>query len=173
MAMADTDDPLAQALYTDMKTWLPGDILTKVDRASMANSLEVRAPFLDHHFVEWAATLPSELKLHRGTSKYILKRALDPLLPTRDPLPAKARVLDATMPAGFGGRFERDFAARLKVPILHDTGYFEPKELERLVDDHERGRQDHSAVLWLLLVFAGFLNASATEARPLFASKLV
>ena len=113
MAMADTDDPLAQALYTDIKTWLPGDILTKVDRASMANSLEVRAPFLDHQFVEWAATLPSDLKLHRGTSKYILKRALEPLLPPRDPLPAKARVFDADYPAGFEVRLR----ARLRSAI--------------------------------------------------------
>src|SRR6202030_1691851 len=80
-AAAPTDDPLSRAQYADIKTYLPGDILTKVDRASMANSLEVRAPFLDHGFVEWSAAIPSDLKLHRGEGKYILKRALEDRLP--------------------------------------------------------------------------------------------
>ena len=80
-AAADTDDPLGRALYTDLKTYLPGDILVKVDRMSMANSLECRAPFLDYRIVEFAASLPSEMKLRDGTSKYLLKRTLSRLLP--------------------------------------------------------------------------------------------
>ena len=64
--------------YADFKTYLPGDILTKVDRASMANSLEVRVPLLDHTLVEWAARLPSDLKLHGREGKYVFKDALEP-----------------------------------------------------------------------------------------------
>jgi asparagine synthase (glutamine-hydrolysing) len=158
MAMANTDDPLAQALYTDMKTWLPGDILTKVDRASMANSLEVRAPFLDHKFVEWAATLPSGLKLHRGTSKYILKRALDPLLPA-EILHRPKQGFSMPIAQWFRGPLRARLRSAIASPVLQDTGYFSGAELERLVDDHEHGRQDHSAILWLVLVFETFLGA--------------
>ena len=162
MAKANTDDPLAQALYTDFKTWLPGDILTKVDRASMANSLEVRAPFLDHQFVEWAATLPAGLKLHRGTSKYILKRALEPLLPRKILYRPKQGF---SMPIGqwFRGPLRARLRSAIGSPVLRDSEYFNGSELERLVDHHEQGRHDHSAILWLVLVFESFLNAGATS----------
>jgi len=78
---ADTDDTLSKIQYVDIKTYLTDDILTKVDRASMAVSLEVRAPLLDHKFLELAARIPSSLKLHNGTGKYIFKKALEPVLP--------------------------------------------------------------------------------------------
>src|SRR5262249_48965025 len=77
MRPADTDDPVAQAQYADIKTYLPGDILTEVDRASMATSLEVRAPILDHELVEWAAGLPTSLKLRGRQGKLVFKRALE------------------------------------------------------------------------------------------------
>jgi len=80
-AAAPTDDALSRVLYADIKTYLPGDILTKVDRASMASSLEVRAPFLDHRFAEWSARLPADLKLRNGEGKHVLKGALGALLP--------------------------------------------------------------------------------------------
>ena len=78
---ADTDDPMSRALYTDLKTYLPGDILVKVDRMSMANSLECRAPLLDYRIVEFAASLPMSMKRRPGSSKYILKKSLGKLLP--------------------------------------------------------------------------------------------
>ena len=81
MREAGSDDPVSRAQYVDIKTYLAGDILTKVDRASMATSLEGRVPLLDHVLVEWAATLPSHLRLHKGEGKYILKRALEPYVP--------------------------------------------------------------------------------------------
>ena len=71
----DGNDPLALIQYIDIKTYLVGDILTKVDRASMAHSLEVRVPFLDHKFVEWTATIPSHLKIKQGCGKYLLKKS--------------------------------------------------------------------------------------------------
>ena len=163
MAMANTNDPLAQALYTDIKTWLPGDILTKVDRASMANSLEVRAPFLDHQFMEWAATLPVELKLHRGTGKYILKRALEPVLP-REILYRPKQGFSMPLSHWFRGPLRAKLRNAIGSPMLQDTGYFRRGDLERLVDDHEQGRQDHSAILWLVLVFETFLSRCRKKA---------
>ena len=78
---ADTEDTLSRIQYVDIKTYLTDDILTKVDRASMANSLEVRAPILDHKFMELAARIPSSLKLRGRVGKYIFKKTLEPLLP--------------------------------------------------------------------------------------------
>ncbi len=78
---APTDDPLAQIQYIDLKTYLVGDINTKVDRAAMAHSLEVREPLMDHPLVEWMATLPSSLKIRGGEQKCLLKKAMEPYLP--------------------------------------------------------------------------------------------
>ena len=158
MANAKSDDPLTQALYTDFNTWLPGDILTKVDRASMANSLEVRAPLLDHQFVEWAATLPATLKLHSQHSKYIFKRALEPLLP-REILYRPKQGFSMPLARWFRGPLRAMLRRAIASPLLHDTGYFQEAALARLVDDHEQGRQDHSAILWLVVVFETFLRA--------------
>ena len=160
MRSANTKDPLAQALYTDLKTWLPGDILTKVDRASMANSLEVRAPFLDHKLIEWAATLPSGLKLRGGTGKYILKRALEPFLP-REILYRPKQGFSMPLSQWFRGPLRTKVRSAAASPALLDTGYFRRPQLDQLIEDHERGRNDNSAVLWLILVFEGFLRARA------------
>jgi len=80
-ARANTDDPLSLIQYIDLHTYLAGDINTKVDRASMAHSLEVREPLMDHELVEWLATLPSSIKVHRGEGKYLLKKAMERHLP--------------------------------------------------------------------------------------------
>ena len=76
MNAADTDDVLAQAQYADIKTWLPGDILTKVDRASMANSLEVRCPMLDFRFAQWSAGIRPDQKLHGATGQISAEKSL-------------------------------------------------------------------------------------------------
>ena len=81
MEQAGTDDPMARAQFADIQTYLIGDILTKVDRASMAHSLEVRAPLLDHELVEWPATVPPDLKIRSTGGKYIFKKALEPYVP--------------------------------------------------------------------------------------------
>src|SRR5690606_23304776 len=80
-AQAGTDDALSLIQYVDYKTWLVGDINTKVDRASMAHSLEVREPLMDHELVEWLATLPRQHKIDGGEGKALLKHAMEPMLP--------------------------------------------------------------------------------------------
>ena len=155
MAESGSDDPLLQAQYADLQTWLSGGILTKVDRASMANSLEVRAPILDFRFVEWGLGLPSRLKLRGGEGKYIFKKALEPLLP-REVLyrPKQGFATSLAMPFRAGIGRLRD---RLLGPAMLDSGLFQPGTLARLLDEHEAGAFDHSMVLWQLLVFEGFL----------------
>ena len=154
MEESGSEDPLVQAQYVDLATWLPGAMLTKVDRASMANGLEVRAPFLDHRFVEFGLSLPAALKLRGGEGKYVLKRALEPLLPREvlyRPKQGFARSL--------GGLFRREaprLRARLLGPALLDTGLFQADTIARLLDEHGAGRFDHSLALWHLLVFEGF-----------------
>ena len=88
-ARAGTDDPLALIQYLDLKTYLVGDINTKVDRASMAHSLEVREPLMDHELVEWLATLPSSLKVRGSEGKYLLKKAHGAAAAARHAVPAE------------------------------------------------------------------------------------
>lgn len=161
---ADTDDSLALIQYVDMKTYLIGDINTKVDRASMAHSLEVREPLMDHPLVEWAASLPSRLKLHRGEGKYVLKKAMEPRLPHSVLYRRKM---------GFGVPLARWFrgplAARVREAVhgerLAETGMFEPEYLKHLVSAHQSGARDYSAPLWALLMFDAFLrNAEGMSA---------
>lgn len=156
MRQAD-GDALAQAQYADIKTYLPGDILTKVDRVSMASSLEVRVPMLDHLFVEWAAGLPSTLKLRGGEGKYILKRALEPHVPSQNLYRAKrgfATSIDAATRTGA--------MLSLRTTILgdemSDSGLFDMATIARLADEHELRRANHGQALWSLLMFAGFLQ---------------
>jgi asparagine synthase (glutamine-hydrolysing) len=150
-------DPLALVQYLDYKTYLPGDILTKVDRASMAHSLEVRTPFLDYEFVEWAARLPSEIKLHWGEGKYLLKKALEPLLP-RAVLHRPKMGFAVPLDVWFRGSLRDHIADSVRGPRLAASGVFDPKSLATMVDEHVARRRDHSAALWSLLMFDGFLG---------------
>ncbi len=154
-AGAAVDDPLSLVQYLDLKTYLPGDILTKVDRASMAHGLEVRVPILNHELVEWAARLSPRLKLHRGEGKYIFKKALEPYLPT-DVLYRPKMGFSVPLAAWFRG----PLAGRLRQAVLESDlaqcGIFAPAELERLVTQHQRGTSDYSSILWALLMFEGF-----------------
>ena len=159
MEAAEGADPLLQAQLVDFQTWLVGDILTKVDRASMANSLEVRSPFLDHEMVSWGLALPRGLKLRRQEGKWVLKRALEPLLP---------REILYRSKQGFAQRLGPQFrrgAVRLRSRLLKgpfmDSGVFQPESVARLIADHETGRADNSTALWHLLVFEGFLAREA------------
>ena len=92
---ANTDDPLSRIQYVDIKTYLVDDILVKVDRASMANSLEVRCPLLDHKLMELVAQIPSGLKLHHNQGKYVFKKALESVVPGAHPPPLEERIRGA------------------------------------------------------------------------------
>jgi asparagine synthase (glutamine-hydrolysing) len=157
MQEADTGDAVARAQYVDCRTYLPGDILTKVDRTSMAVSLEVRVPMLDHEFVGWAASLPRTLRLHGGDGKWILKHALESRVPHENLYRPKTGF--ATPLRDF---FKGDGAAFARKAILgrdmEDSGLFDMPVLTSLIDEHEAGQRDHSKALWSLLMFDGFLK---------------
>ena len=157
---APKDDPLAFVQHLDLKTWLPGDILTKVDRASMAHGLEVRVPLLDHQLVEWMARLPAHLKIRNGQGKYLLKHCLESRLP-HDVL--YRRKQGFVMPVGewFRGPLRRRLREAVLGERLADSGWFDRQALARMVDEHERGVRDHARPLWSLLMFEAFLRQSA------------
>jgi asparagine synthase (glutamine-hydrolysing) len=146
---AGTEDPLSRIQYVDIKTYLPDDILTKVDRASMAVSLEVRAPLLDHRLMESAARMPSSMKLRGRTGKYILKRSLESILPTQILYRPKQ---------GFAIPLDRWFRNELK-DLAYESlfrtndGILDAHFLEKIWKQHQNGHYDRSAHLWSILMF--------------------
>jgi asparagine synthase (glutamine-hydrolysing) len=156
-------DPLRMVQYLDFKTYLPGDILTKVDRASMAHSLEVRVPFLDHTYVEWTAGLPTSTKLKGGNGKRILKEALRPLLP-EEVLFRKKMGFAVPLDLWFRESLKDRMMASLEGSALVDCGVFDPNSLRQIGDDHRSGRRNYSAVLWALLMLEGFLKSNGGRA---------
>jgi len=162
-------DPLSLVQYLDMKTYLPGDILTKVDRASMAHSLEVRVPILDHEVVEWISGLPAHLKLRGREGKYVFKRALEARLP-HDILYRPKMGFAVPISGWFRGPLKERVREAVLGPNLASTGLFDQKFLERLVDEHQSGMGEHSAALWSLLMFEAFirrvLGEDATTKTP-------
>jgi asparagine synthase (glutamine-hydrolysing) len=147
---ADTTDPLSRIQYVDMKTYLPDDILTKVDRASMAVSLELRAPILDHQFMELAASIPSDLKLRGRIGKYIFKKAMEPLLPN-DILYRPKQGFAIPLDLWFR-RELKDLAYDLVIKKNED-GILDNKYLADIWKQHQAGRFDRSAYLWTVLMF--------------------
>ena len=154
---AQTDEPLSLVQYLDLKTYLPGDILTKVDRASMAHYLEVRVPLLDHELVEWAARLPPSLKLRRREGKYILKRALESRLP-HDVLYRPKMGFAVPLARWFRGPLAERVRKGVLESHLADSGIFDMGSLRRMVDAHGSGVNDYSGPLWSLLMFEAFLR---------------
>ncbi len=146
-----TENLLEQLLYVDINSYLPEDLLVKMDIATMANSLEARVPFLDHKFMELVAGIPPHLKLKGTKAKFILKTAFKDLLP--DPIFKRKKM-------GFGVPVSRWFKKELKeyvYEILMDSrtlnrGYFRREGIERLLDEHIASRYDHSAKIWALLI---------------------
>jgi asparagine synthase (glutamine-hydrolysing) len=157
MMRCNSEDSLSQVQYADFKTYLPGDILTKVDRASMANSLEVRVPLLDHTLVEWAARLPSQLKLHGREGKYIFKAALEPHV-RKEILYRPKQGFAVPLAAWFRGPLHRRLRETLGGPVLHDSGFFDMSTVEMLLSQHQAGDRDHSAALWSLSMIEAFLR---------------
>ena len=152
-----TDDPLALIQYLDLKTYLVGDINTKVDRASMAHALEVREPLMDHEIVEWLATLPSSFKVRGQEGKYLLKKAMEPLLPP-DILYRKKMGFSVPLARWFRGPLKERVRQAVLGPRLSATGWFNRDYLQHLVDAHQSGDRDYSAPLWTLLMFEAFLR---------------
>ena len=144
-------------LLTDQMTYLPNDLLVKVDIATMAVSLEARSPFLDHHVIEFAASLPQNLKLRRLTTKYLLKKVLRKLLPSEN---LNRRKMGFGVPIGhwFRGKMQ----PFLREVILSDKalrrGMFKPETVRQLVELHTRGERDYSHQLWTLLMLELWFN---------------
>ena len=159
MSRCGSEDPLSQVQYADFKTYLPGDILTKVDRASMASSLEVRVPLLDHTLVEWAARLPSRLKLHGREGKYVFKAALEPHVP-KEILYRPKQGFAVPLAAWFRGPLRRRLRDTLCGPVLRESGLFDMGTLATVLDQHQSGERDHSAALWTLSMMESFLRQS-------------
>ncbi|OWQ93070.1 asparagine synthetase B [Roseateles aquatilis] len=154
---AGTDDPLAMIQYIDTHTYLVGDINTKVDRASMAHSLEVREPLMDHPLVEWLATLPSHLKLRGGEGKYLFKKTLEPHLPS-DVLYRPKMGFAVPLSRWFRGPLRQRVRGALLGGPLADSGLFDLKAVGQMVEQHENGSRDHSTPLWTLLMYDAFLR---------------
>ncbi len=154
---APTDNALSAVQYVDIKTYLPGDILTKVDRASMANSLEIRAPFLDHQFADWTAGLSSKLKLRGREGKYILKRALESRLP-HDVLYRPKQGFAVPLSEWFRGPLKNTVRTALSGGLLLETGWFERRFISTALEQHFSGLSDHSRLIWALLMFEAFLR---------------
>ncbi len=155
--MAPTDHPLSLVQYLDMKTYLPGDILTKVDRASMANALEVRVPILDHQLVDWISGLSPEMKLKGREGKYILKKALEPKLPN-DILYRKKMGFAVPLAGWFRGPLKEKVRENILGSEMADSGLFDKRYLETIVQHHQSGLRDYSAPIWTLMMFGSFLG---------------
>ena len=153
---ADTPDPLSRIQYVDMKTYLVDDILVKVDRASMANSLEVRCPILDHKFMELAAQIPSHLKLRNGVGKFIFKKSLERSLPA-DVLTRKKKGFAVPVDQWFRGEL-KDYAHA--AIIERKDGMLDHRFIEERWNQHQRGQRDWSALLWCVLMFRSWQTVS-------------
>jgi asparagine synthase (glutamine-hydrolysing) len=155
-------DPVSRYQYFDTLEYLPADILTKVDRMSMGNSLEVRSPFLDHALVEYMAGIPASLKVADGVGKAILRRYAERLLPA--PVLAK-RKQGFAIPKGRWFKGELRDAARdvLLDPRTLARGYFEPAAVRRMLDHHASGARDYGDWIWSLLVLETWLRRFVDE----------
>lgn len=159
-----TDEPLSMVQYLDFKSYLPGDILTKVDRASMAHALEVRVPLLDHQLVEWISGLPPSMKLRGGEGKYIFKKSLEKFLPN-DILYRDKMGFSVPLARWFRGPLRERVRSALLGPILAETGIFNMTFLQELVEQHQSGARDYSVPIWSVLMFEAFLRNEMGETR--------
>jgi asparagine synthase (glutamine-hydrolysing) len=162
----------AQMMHFDFATYLPEDILTKVDRMSMAHSIESRVPLLDNRVVDFAATLPADLKIKHGRKKHILKEAAATLLPSQI---LNRRKQGFAVPVGgwFRGDLRAFFSDVLLSQRARQRGYFNGRFVDRIVREHLTGRRDHTLRLWALVVFElwhrQYLDPAPTAYAPAFA----
>jgi asparagine synthase (glutamine-hydrolysing) len=158
-------DPLDQAAYVDLHTFLPFNLLEYGDRMSMAHALEVRLPFTDHRLVEFSLRLPAALKLRGRQSKFLLRQAARPLLPAST---LQRKKLGLNPPLGIW--LQRDLAAMmdrdLSAPTVRRRGWLRAEEVARLVSEFRSGRRDYSLHLWALLVLEEWCRQYLDAAHP-------
>jgi asparagine synthase (glutamine-hydrolysing) len=150
---APTNDPVSQMLYVDTKTYMVADILTKVDRMSMAASLEVRVPILDQVFVEWATSLPIDWKIRNGKQKYILRKLAERVGVPTEVLNRPKKGFALPLVHWIKHELKELIMTVLLDPGTLQRGYFQVRGLRQLLDEHFRGRRDHSGRIWRLLMF--------------------
>jgi asparagine synthase (glutamine-hydrolysing) len=150
---APANDPVSQMLYVDTKTYMVADILTKVDRMSMATSLEVRVPILDHLFVEWVTGLPVEWKLRDGVQKYILRKLAERVGVPREALYRPKQGFALPLVHWTRNELKELIMTVLLEPKTMQRGYFNPAGVRQLLAEHFRGRRDQSQRIWRLLMF--------------------
>jgi asparagine synthase (glutamine-hydrolysing) len=136
----------------DAETYLPEDVLTKVDRMSMAHSIESRVPLLDNEVIDFASTLPAALKIYEGRRKHVLKQVAATLLP-REILERRKQGFGVPLGTWFRGNLRELFADTLLSPSSLQRGYFQPAFVREIVDEHLAGKRDHTLRLWQLVVF--------------------
>jgi asparagine synthase (glutamine-hydrolysing) len=157
----------SRMMRLDFETYLPDDVLTKVDRMSMAHSIESRVPLLDNHVIDFAASLPASLKIRNGRRKHVLKEAVRNLLPL-DILNRRKQGFGVPLGVWFRGGLSDLLSDVLTSPRTRQRGYFEPAFVDRLVGEHRAGKRDHTLRLWQLMVFElwhrEYLDAGAGEA---------
>ena len=160
------EHPLSAIQYLDYKTYLVGDINTKVDRASMAHALEVREPLMDHKLIEWMAGLPPELKLHGTEGKYVFKKAMEAYLPN-EVLYRPKMGFAVPLASWLRGPLRAQARAALLGPHMTDSGLFEMDFLSEMVDHHQKGLRDYSTEIWALLMFEAFLRRQEQASVPI------
>ena len=162
---APAKDPLSRLLYLDSKTYLPGDILTKVDRMSMLTSLEVRVPILDHVFLEWATSLTPEWKMRGGKQKYMLKKLAQRVGVPREVLDRPKQGFALPLVHWIRHDLKDMILSVLLEPRTLQRGYFKPEAVRQLLDEHFRQRRNHSGRIWRLLAFE-LWHRNYLEAMP-------
>lgn len=162
----DARDHLDSAMYQYARLYLTADVLVKVDRASMACGLEVRAPLLDRRVVEMAAALPGDMKLRRMRTKHLLKKAVEPWLP-KEIIERPKKGFGVPIGEWLRGPLQAMARDLLAPSRIRNQGYFDEKEVSRLLDEHQRGAFDHRKPLWTLLAFQLWLDRYGPgTARP-------
>lgn len=161
-------DPLLAMLQADTTVWLPDDMLTKVDRASMAHSLEVRVPLLSHRFVDWAATVPASLKLRGKTGKFILRRAIEDWLPPNI-LDRPKQGFAVPVAHWLRGPFGDHAVEVWRDSGLEGSGLFSRNAMQQLLNEHRRYTADHSKIVFALLMLAYWwpTQLNRQSARPI------
>ncbi len=151
MQNAPAQSGLDRAQYADLKFWMPGDILTKVDRTSMATSLEAREPLLDHRLIEFAAGLPHSARIKGRQGKYLLKHTMERYLP-KDILYRSKMGFVTPLAQWFRGPLAKEARAIATSGVLARTGWFDTDRIATLAEDHIGGRSDNSRALWQLMM---------------------